>query len=594
MRQKSQKITLILLFVSMIVSLPGFAQKDNTASDKVEYYLRQARNEKQSFQARIEFYNHALNLKNGEEQTLILCEKAQLFEDNGKYNLEIQTLNEALTVTDKDSHLFPKILIMRIRANYYSGLYLQILNDAFTVIDMNVVDSLAYRQTEAWLLLSEAFGSLQNLDLSEKCLKKASESFTSYQNTNVVNAENIRKVKLKLHGNSMNIQMAKCDYNSALKELKIIENLAVTPHEKALAKASMTMVYQDLGEDVEASDYYPDLMLSALTPMNKGIAAIHYLTTLVKQRRFKEAEKIANTYQWELSLLKSRPQMGAHLQLLKSEIAKNNGNMEDAMRYQYNAYAHMDSLFKSQSSLMSQDITMRFEQWMNQHKLQKVNNEKEKTLWFIALLAITLVIVLIFSFVILRKHKAKTKETQNVEKSLNDARENHEKEIELKNISLFEKDNKLGYMAMHLSEINQCLAQIKKISMQTHYTDKENLKQIKQVVKQISLQDNLWKIYNKYFEEANSHFFDKLYKVQPSLTKSEVRMCAYILMNLSSKEIANFTGRSVRTVQTIKANIRKKMHITESTEEYIRQISLATDSELEKFRDRCCVASDCI
>ena len=49
-------------------------------------------------------------------------------------------------------------------------------------------------------------------------------------------------------------------------------------------------------------------------------------------------------------------------------------------------------------------------------------------------------------------------------------------------------------------------------------------------------------------------------------------MAAYILLNLNAKEIAQLTNRSVRTVDTIKYNLRKKLNVSRPTAVYLREI----------------------
>lgn len=56
-------------------------------------------------------------------------------------------------------------------------------------------------------------------------------------------------------------------------------------------------------------------------------------------------------------------------------------------------------------------------------------------------------------------------------------------------------------------------------------------------------------------------------------------MCAFILMNLTTKETAILTNRSARTVETIKHNLRKKLGITGSSEAFMRKISSVSESE---------------
>ncbi|ROH86579.1 hypothetical protein EGI15_22325 [Chryseobacterium cucumeris] len=70
------------------------------------------------------------------------------------------------------------------------------------------------------------------------------------------------------------------------------------------------------------------------------------------------------------------------------------------------------------------------------------------------------------------------------------------------------------------------------------------------------------------FNEYYPHFSEELLKVFP-LKISEIRFCAYIYLNFSTKEIAEYTFTSVRTVQTKKYNLRKKLNIPGDMDIYV-------------------------
>lgn len=69
-------------------------------------------------------------------------------------------------------------------------------------------------------------------------------------------------------------------------------------------------------------------------------------------------------------------------------------------------------------------------------------------------------------------------------------------------------------------------------------------------------------------------FFDNLHSVAPNLTQGEIRMSAFVSMNLTAKEIASLTNRSVRTVETLKYRLAKKLLIPADTllYEYLRSL----------------------
>ncbi|MDR4950939.1 hypothetical protein REB14_01935 [Chryseobacterium sp. ES2] len=70
------------------------------------------------------------------------------------------------------------------------------------------------------------------------------------------------------------------------------------------------------------------------------------------------------------------------------------------------------------------------------------------------------------------------------------------------------------------------------------------------------------------FNEYCPRFSEELLKVSP-LKTSEIRFCAYIYLNFSTKDIAEYTFTSVRTVQTKKYNLRKKLDIPGNMDIYV-------------------------
>ena len=63
---------------------------------------------------------------------------------------------------------------------------------------------------------------------------------------------------------------------------------------------------------------------------------------------------------------------------------------------------------------------------------------------------------------------------------------------------------------------------------------------------------------NQAIASANADFFQRLLTRFPSLTQSDLRLCALLRQGLSSKEIASITGREVRSVETARNRLRKK------------------------------------
>jgi len=67
--------------------------------------------------------------------------------------------------------------------------------------------------------------------------------------------------------------------------------------------------------------------------------------------------------------------------------------------------------------------------------------------------------------------------------------------------------------------------------------------------------------FDKELEQLHADFQQMLRKRYPSLTKTERKVCSFIQLDLSSKEISDLLFTSIRTVEGHRLQIRKKMKI---------------------------------
>ena len=51
----------------------------------------------------------------------------------------------------------------------------------------------------------------------------------------------------------------------------------------------------------------------------------------------------------------------------------------------------------------------------------------------------------------------------------------------------------------------------------------------------LSSDDRLWQEFSLRFKEINSEFYDKLLTKYPDLTQSELKLCAYLRLNMTTK-----------------------------------------------------------
>lgn len=128
------------------------------------------------------------------------------------------------------------------------------------------------------------------------------------------------------------------------------------------------------------------------------------------------------------------------------------------------------------------------------------------------------------------------------------------------------KSKELASSTMSIIKKNEFLLDLKNIinrqktELGSRYPDKYYNYLNNKIDENISSQDD-WKIFENNFERAHEQFFNKMKEQYPDLTSSDLQLCAYLRMNLSSKEIAPLLGISVRGVENHRYRLRKKMNL---------------------------------
>jgi DNA-binding NarL/FixJ family response regulator len=70
-----------------------------------------------------------------------------------------------------------------------------------------------------------------------------------------------------------------------------------------------------------------------------------------------------------------------------------------------------------------------------------------------------------------------------------------------------------------------------------------------------------WEQFASHFNEVNNDFLKKLKAQHPFISNTDIKVCTYLRLNLSTKEIAQLMNISVRGVEISRYRLRKKLQI---------------------------------
>ncbi len=212
------------------------------------------------------------------------------------------------------------------------------------------------------------------------------------------------------------------------------------------------------------------------------------------------------------------------------------------------------NLTENRINLSKLELEYKFEK-----KEQKVKLKQQKIRLYISLIIISLLIIIIIIILILVNQRIKTKnallEQQNLEHEL----EITNKEMTTNVMSLMKKNEMLSILSNKLVELK----------------NKTVNKEVKQAVNKIAIElqktadPEIYKEFEYRFNQIHVGFYDSLLKKYPKLTPGELRLCAFLRLNMSTKEISELTGQVPSSLETARYRLRKKLGISNTKENLI-------------------------
>ncbi|WP_276499300.1 ligand-binding sensor domain-containing protein [Pontibacter litorisediminis] len=128
------------------------------------------------------------------------------------------------------------------------------------------------------------------------------------------------------------------------------------------------------------------------------------------------------------------------------------------------------------------------------------------------------------------------------------------------------KSKELASSAMHvmqsLETIGKVKGQLETVIEQVE--DKKALHQLRKVLRSVEEDmkvENNWDQFELHFNQLHQDFLKRLRHDFPDLTHRDIKLCAYLRMNLTSKEIASLLNLSLRGVETSRYRLRKKLNL---------------------------------
>ncbi|MDI3318522.1 ligand-binding sensor domain-containing protein [Pinibacter soli] len=197
------------------------------------------------------------------------------------------------------------------------------------------------------------------------------------------------------------------------------------------------------------------------------------------------------------------------------------------------------------------------------------------TAWVVYFLLFILTIPLVAR--IYKKHWEKQKEKilERLEKEkseflsketlLNEQRINQIKTQQLE-ADLANKNRELANSTMNIVSKNELLQKINDEIVELKDKDgkklsSSQLKKIQNVINDGMNDERDWNLFESSFNETHENFFKKLKEKHPELSPNDLKLCGYLRMNMSSKELVSIFNITIRAVEIKRYRLRKKLSL---------------------------------
>jgi len=323
----------------------------------------------------------------------------------------------------------------------------------------------------------------------------------------------------------------------------------------------------------EAIDYYTKaykLFESMGDTENTALTLINLGGLQFKQKKY----TIANEYYFQAE--KAAKEAGSLPYLVDSYKGLTDSYFQlknyAASNASFNAYVTAkDSLFHKD---LSEKVAFYQEQYEAEKKAKEIQILKTDTLQKDKDLAISKlyrnwaivfsILLIITLFLLYNRYQIKKKGFQLKEDLLRKEKKTADLEVQLQKKELELKSVELSSVTMNsfqknelLQELGTKLNEVKDKSI----TKSDAIKELENIVKHGLNLDNNWSIFQKHFNNVHPNFFKVLNTDFPNLTNNDLKACAYIRMNLTSKEVSTLTNVEPKSVKMHRYRLKKKLSL---------------------------------
>lgn len=368
-----------------------------------------------------------------------------------------------------------------------------------------------------------------------------------------------------LYNNIANIYQTKSDFKSALQYYEKSLELAEEKGNKSIQGVALNNIgklyFNDLGKPEKALDYLLRGLKVREETGEKGEIAkslIFLAGCSYQLKKYVEGKQYAEralTLGKETGSLETQQ----HATYALSQNEEGLGHYHESLEA-FKTYKNISDSVQNES--ISSEITRLQLQYdfEKEEQLRKQEQERTRGQYIVTIIILTGCLLVAVLIVILIRSKARQTELK---------RKNLAQDVEIKN-------KELTTNVMYLIRKNELINNVAErlLNVQNH-VNPENHKILHDIILDLQKEadNDSWKEFELRFNQVHSDFYNNLRKLYPGLSPAEEKLCAFLRLNMSSKEIAAITQQSIKSVEVARARLRKKLNLTNTTSNLVTHLS---------------------
>ncbi len=250
----------------------------------------------------------------------------------------------------------------------------------------------------------------------------------------------------------------------------------------------------------------------------------------------------------EMGMELKEPLTNQNAAQLLYQIYKKQGKFVEALEYHEKFKALSDSLMNENNIQEMTRLQMQFD-YEKSEKEKEAKAQMVKYMYIIIFSALSLIIIIFALLFFLARSRSRHIKAEK--EKLEEAMLIKNKELTTNVIYLLKKNELINSISTRLINLKEKLKP-------------ENKEPIQKIIYDLqSIADNdVWNDFEIRFQNVHQEFYNTLQTKFPDLSPSEIKLAAFLRLNMTTKEIATITGQSINTLETARYRLRKKLGIT--------------------------------